>query len=107
VPRGPELLQFVEAALDLYDQALLTHTHGITFLEQHAAQVVECAVCRVCGEEIHEGLIFCRRCKTPHHRECWQYVGRCSVFACGETQFREPQLAERAPGDTGKRRSSD
>jgi hypothetical protein len=106
-PRGTDLIQVVEAALDLYDQALLTRTRGITFLEQQSAQVLEQAVCRVCGEEIREGLVFCRRCKTPHHRECWQYVGRCSVFACGETVFREPQVAERASDDTGQRRSSD
>lgn len=107
VHHGSELIQVAEAALDLYDQALLTRTHGITFLEQQSAQVLEQAVCRICGEEIREGLVFCRRCKTPHHRECWQYVGRCSVFACGETLFREPQVAERVPGDTGERRSSD
>ncbi len=107
VHHGSELIQVVEAALDLYDQALLTRTRGITFLEQQSAQVLEQAVCRICGEEIREGLVFCGRCKTPHHRECWQYVGRCSVFACGETQFREPQVAERVPGDTGTRRSSD
>jgi hypothetical protein len=107
VHHGSELMQIVEAALDLYDQAWLTQTQDITFLEQQSAQVLEQAVCRVCGEEIREGLVFCRRCKTPHHRECWQYVGRCSVFACGETQFREPQVAERLPDDTGTRRSSD
>ncbi len=107
VHHGAELIQVVEAALDLYDQALLTRTRGITFLEQQSAQVLEQAICRVCGEEIREGLVFCRRCKTPHHRECWQYIGRCSVFACGETLFREPQVAERVPGDTGTRRSSD
>jgi hypothetical protein len=107
VHHGSELIQVVEAALDLYDQALLTRTCGITFLEQQSAQVLEQTVCRVCGEEIREGLVFCRRCKTPHHRECWQYIGRCSVFACGETLFREPQVAERVPGDTGTRRSSD
>jgi hypothetical protein len=107
VHNGSELMQIVEAGLDLYDQAMLTRTRDITFLEQQSAQVLEQAVCRICGEEIHEGLVFCRRCKTPHHRECWQYVGRCSVFACGETLFREPQVAERVPGDTGERRSSD
>jgi hypothetical protein len=107
VRHGSELVQVVEAALDLYDQAWLTRTRGITFLEQQSAQVLEQAVCRICGEEIRERLVFCRRCKTPHHRECWQYVGRCSVFACGETSFREPQVAERVAGSTGERRSSD
>ena len=107
IHQDSDLIQFVEAALDLYDQAVLTRTRGIAFLEQQSAQVLEQVVCRVCGEEIREGLVFCRRCKTPHHRECWQYVGRCCVFACGETEFREPQVAQRLPGDTGVRRSSD
>jgi hypothetical protein len=96
---GADLIAFVEVVLDLYDQALLTQTRDITFLEQQAAQVLEQPVCRVCGEVIHCGLVFCRRCKTPHHRDCWLYVGRCSVFACGESQFREPQVAPRLPGD--------
>jgi hypothetical protein len=107
VRRGPELIAIVEMVLDLYDQALLTQTRDITFLEQQSAQVLEQPVCRVCGEVIREGLVFCRRCKTPHHRECWLYVGRCSVFACGESQFREPQVAARLPGERGTRSSSD
>jgi len=96
---GADLISFVEVVLDLYDQAWLTQTRDITFLEQQSAQVLEQPVCRVCGEVIHGGLVFCRRCKTPHHRDCWLYAGRCSVFACGESQFREPQVAARLPGD--------
>jgi len=96
---GPQLIRFVETALELYDQALLTRTRGITFVEPRSAQVLEQVVCRICGEEIREGLVFCRRCKTPHHRECWQYAGRCSVFGCGETEFQTPQVAPRLPGD--------
>ena len=107
IQHGPDLIRFVETALDLYDQALLTQTRGITFVQETSAQVLEQVVCRVCGEEIREGLVFCRRCKTPHHRECWQYVGRCSVFACGESEFQTPQVAPRVPGDTVDRRSSD
>jgi hypothetical protein len=99
VQHGPDLVRFVETALELYDQALLTRTRGIVFVQQQSAQVLEQVVCRVCGEEIHEGLVFCRRCKTPHHRECWQYVGRCSVFACGETEFQTPQVAPRLPAE--------
>lgn len=107
VRSGAQLIALVETLLELYDQALLTQSRDITFLEQQAAQVLEQPVCRVCGEVIREGLVFCRRCKTPHHRDCWLYVGRCSVFACGESQFREPQVATRLPGETGTRGSSD
>lgn len=103
IQHGPDLIRFVEAALDLYDQALLTRTRGITFVQQQSAQVLEQVVCRVCGEEIREGMVFCRRCKTPHHRDCWQYVGRCCVFGCGETEFQTPQVAERLPGEAAGR----
>ena len=107
IQHGLDLVRFVETALDLYDQALLTRTRGITFVQQQSAQVLEQVICRVCGETIREGLVFCRRCKTPHHRECWQYVGRCCVFGCGETEFQTPQVAQRLPADAAAPRVSD
>ncbi len=91
----PDLVEFVQRALDLYDQLLLTSSRGIEFLEQQSFQPLEEVKCQVCGEEIRDDLVFCRRCKTPHHRECWQYNGACSVFGCGETHFGIPQVAPR------------
>ena len=89
-----DLERFVDESLELYDQIMLTRSRGIEFTEQHLAQVLDEVICRVCGEEILENLVFCRRCKTPHHRECWQYNGVCSVFACGETHFQAPSGAQ-------------
>ena len=41
-------------------------------------------VCKVCGEIIQGGpVILCTSCRTPHHRECWEYVGSCSIYGCG------------------------
>lgn len=91
----PELSEFVQRALDLYDQLMLAGSRGIEFLEQQSFQPLDEVKCQVCGDEIREDLVFCRRCKTPHHRECWQYNGACSVFACGETRFSVPQVAPR------------
>jgi len=90
-----ELADFVQRALDLYDQLMLAGSRGIEFLEQQSFQPLDEAKCQVCGEEIGADLVFCRRCKTPHHRECWQYNGACSVFGCGETRFVIPQVAPR------------
>ena len=104
---GTELTSWVQAVLDLYDQALLTRTRDITFLDQQPPRVPERAVCQVCGEEIHQGLVFCSRCQTPHHHDCWLYVGHCSTFACGESEYCEPQAAPHPPAETDKRRSSD
>jgi hypothetical protein len=39
--------------------------------------------CKVCGELITVGpIITCTACKTPHHRDCWEYVGACSIYGC-------------------------
>lgn len=46
------------------------------------------AVCMVCGEPINDRRVVCRTCTTPHHRECWEYLGQCSTYACGQTKFR-------------------
>lgn len=91
----PELLDFVQRSLDLYDQLMLAGSRGIEFLQQQSFQPLEEVKCQVCGEEIQDDLVFCHRCKTPHHRECWQYNGACSVFGCGETRFGIPQVARR------------
>jgi hypothetical protein len=40
-------------------------------------------ICKVCGEPIGEGpVIVCSTCGTPHHRDCWEYVGVCSIYGC-------------------------
>jgi hypothetical protein len=47
------------------------------------------AKCQVCGMPLSEGkVVACRRCATPHHRDCWEFNGRCSTFACGEIGVR-------------------
>ncbi len=45
--------------------------------------------CQVCGTTLRSGqVVRCARCRTPHHRDCWEFNGRCSTFACGETRSR-------------------
>ncbi|ODU00869.1 MAG: hypothetical protein ABS79_02665 [Planctomycetes bacterium SCN 63-9] len=39
--------------------------------------------CKVCGEAIGEApVIVCSACQTPHHRDCWEFVGGCSIYGC-------------------------
>ncbi len=41
-------------------------------------------VCKVCGAIIDGGpVIICSSCRTPHHGDCWEYVGACSIYGCG------------------------
>ncbi len=89
--RPADLETFVELALGLVDQAQLTRTSGIDFVDDGEVKVIDAARCLVCGEGLTIDLVYCRRCKTPHHRECWDYSGGCSTYGCRETQFLVPQ----------------
>jgi hypothetical protein len=39
-------------------------------------------ICKVCGEAIVTPGVVCNTCKTPHHRDCWEFVGACSIYGC-------------------------
>lgn len=43
-------------------------------------------VCKVCGEEIHQDRVDCVSCVAPHHRDCWEFNGGCSIYGCGGTE---------------------
>ena len=45
-----------------------------------------CPVCRTGG--VRRGLVWCGRCLTPHHEDCWRYAGKCALFGCGGTVSR-------------------
>ncbi len=84
-----DLEQLVRLSLELYEQGLLTQTAGIEFVAGGAPDGP--MVCKVCGDEFDHDIVVCRRCQTPHHRECWQYYGACSTYGCGETRFAQPK----------------
>jgi hypothetical protein len=88
--RFDDLEPLLEAALDLYDQLMLTRAEGIEFVQTDTVAAIQEVVCKVCGDEIHDHMVYCRRCKTPHHLECWRYTGQCSVFGCQEKRFVQP-----------------
>lgn len=92
--QGSELSAFVRHVMEVFDQAMLARTTGIEFVDHMEAQVIEDAKCPVCGDSIEDDLVFCSRCKTPHHRECWNYNGKCATYACGEINFAAPRIAK-------------
>jgi len=110
IDRPDLLLQFVGMCLELFDQASLTRTAGIEFVEEQEVQPISGAMCQVCGEEINEQMVFCRSCKTPHHHDCWSYMGSCSTYGCRETRCFVPKTARRvrrlaAKSDPGSHRA--
>ncbi|MHB0955622.1 MAG: RING finger protein [Pirellulaceae bacterium] len=95
IKRPEELHEFTQQCLELYDQAMLTRSEGIEFVgDAHEAIPVENPICQVCGEPITSDMVFCRRCLTPHHLDCWQYNGLCSTYGCRETRFQIPTVAQ-------------
>lgn len=57
---------------------------SIQWVEAVAPEGESQGTCQVCGEGMVQNVVRCRRCRTPHHRECWKYIGRCTTFGCGE-----------------------
>ena len=100
--RPTDIEQFVELGLSLFDQAQLTRTVGIEFKEGDSVQVLENAQCRVCGDVMESDIVYCRRCKTPHHRECWDYNGACSTYGCREVQYLLPRRAGVSPDENAE-----
>jgi hypothetical protein len=51
-------------------------------------QIAGGGLCLVCGTGLREPLARCEQCRTPHHAECWSYLGRCATYACRGTRAR-------------------
>jgi len=46
--------------------------------------------CTICGELIYFSRVLCSNCDTPHHLDCWEYNGSCSVYGCGSRKYYFP-----------------
>ena len=84
-----ELEAFTLLSLDLSDQATQASAEGIEFVENkpEATLSLREAVCQICGESVKLDAVFCRSCKTPHHKDCWEYYGACSTYGCGQRRY--------------------
>jgi uncharacterized membrane protein YhaH (DUF805 family) len=50
--------------------------------------------CPYCRETVAESEgLRCPTCKTPHHSDCWQENGGCTVFGCEHAPADEPKVA--------------
>jgi hypothetical protein len=82
------LLQAVHDALVIHD-GLQTGVssrlkQGIEIVAAGGAALIDLGppLCKVCGELIVTPPVVCVSCKTPHHRDCWEFVGSCSIYGC-------------------------
>lgn len=84
---APDLSLLARLCDSIYDRILLAweRENGIEILEESSAPAEEHPKCQVCSHPIApESRVRCRRCRTPHHTDCWEFNGGCATFACGE-----------------------
>ncbi len=88
---APSLEQAVRDALTLHDQLQLgvadRLTAGISIVAAGPSSPADDPsvgppLCKVCGEPISGSHVLCSTCRTPCHRDCWSFVGSCSIFGC-------------------------
>ena len=85
-----DLDAFIMLSAELFIAAMNTRNSGITFVDA-TVKIAEPdegeSQCQVCGESLSTDLVYCSACKTPSHRECWEYFGGCSTYACGNKKY--------------------
>lgn len=88
---GDGLAAAVQEALTIHDglQSGVASRlgEGVSIVEAGPASPADAGppVCKVCGDAItSQGSpkVLCLTCRTPHHRDCWDFIGSCSVFGC-------------------------
>ena len=70
VKSAQEFLEFLEAP------------SASTGIEPADVKIAWDTGCPVCGTTLGGTAVRCESCRTPHHAECWTYVGQCSTYAC-------------------------
>jgi hypothetical protein len=62
-------------------------------------------ICKVCGEAIAGPAVVCALCHTPHHRDCWEFVGACSIYGCTGRKCLSAAAPGPAKAGNGRERS--
>ncbi len=82
-----ELDVLLTAGIQLFDRLRLPDRDVVDIVETRQS-ALESAICEICGTALSIGAVVrCRKCGTAHHRDCWEFNGMCSTFACGEKRW--------------------
>jgi hypothetical protein len=91
-----DLFDLAQTAIDFVGYLLrLGPEEGIAWV---ATDDADPGLCPVCAAPMTEAVVSCDKCKTPHHEECWRYVGQCSTYACKGKRFGAGPVSGHDPG---------
>jgi TM2 domain-containing membrane protein YozV len=62
-----------------------------------------CPYCRAPVDPATEPAVICEGCETPHHQDCYEENGGCTVFGCQRAPADEPKVHVSRPELTGAR----
>jgi|GEM_PF-5612598 len=82
-----ELEDFLRLGLRIVDQLRTAQTDGLDFVNENQATIMDDVFCPICTDRLEGKMVICIRCKTPHCRACWEYNGKCGMFACTESRY--------------------
>jgi TM2 domain-containing membrane protein YozV len=60
-----------------------------------------CPYCRAPFDDVNGQAIECEGCGTPHHADCYEENGGCTVFGCAKAPGEEPKVAVSVPEVAG------
>jgi hypothetical protein len=65
-------------------------SEGVEVIASGPATVADAGppLCKVCGQLIDGARTVCTKCRAPHHRDCWEFIGGCSIFGCNGKEGR-------------------
>jgi TM2 domain-containing membrane protein YozV len=56
------------------------------------SEAVVCPYCRMPFDETSPPKTYCTACGVPHHEDCYQENGGCTVFGCSRAPADDPKL---------------
>ena len=73
---------------------------GVEFVDENVpasgpVRICSESACPVCGEPLDGKIVYCFRCQSPHHRDCWNYAGGCAIYGCGSLKSSAKQRHHR------------
>lgn len=87
--RPQEQLRLIYRVIDLLEVLVGIPARTVGRIDAGRAPQIDLsgATCQICMHPLSARVVFCQGCVTPHHQECWEYVGGCSTYACLRRAF--------------------